>query len=420
MPRFDGRSRLPRGRFLCTSDGRNYFVPFALITSLFFLWGFAHSMLDVLNKHFQDTLRLSMTQAAMVQNAVYGGYFLMAIPAGRVIARFGYRSGVLLGLMLFALGALLVVPGSLLDDPQWSFFAFVGSLFVLGCGLTCLETSANPYTTILGDPTQAERRINLAQSLNGLGWILGPLVGLYLFRAGAQSDDVALPYALIGGVVLVVALLFSRASLPEVEEASVGSGVAQAGVMPLRRQRGFVLGIIALFLYVAAQTGINSFFINYTTAPAVGLSHQMATLFLSFGGMGLFLLGRLLGSWLMGYVSAVRLLAACALVATLSMLVLLSTDGCAGLLALLLCYACESIMFPTIFALALRGLGEQTKRAGSYLIMSIVGGAISPTLMALAAERFSLSTAFVIPLVCYAFIAYYALTYRVIGNQRVG
>ena len=401
-------------QFVRTRDGKNYLTPFLLITTLFFLWGFAHSMLDVLNKHFQQSLQISMIQAAFVQNAVYGGYFLMAIPAGKLISRFGYRAGVLTGLLLFGLGALSFIPGSLLSgSPLAAFYSFVLSLFVIGCGLTCLETSANPYVTVLGEREAAERRINFSQSFNGLGWILGPLVGLFLFREGAENDDVVLPYAIIGVVVLAVAAVFSRVKLPEVEEEA-GKGMAEAATATssVWSHPRFVFGLLALFLYVAAQTGLNSFFINYATDEAVGISNSTATLLLSFVCMGLFMLGRLGGSWFMGRFRAERLLALCALGATAATTVIALFGGRIGMVALFVCYFCESIMFPTIFALTIRGLGEKTKQASSYLIMSIVGGAIAPTLMAKAAEAASMQSAFIIPLVCFAVIAIFALRYK--------
>ncbi|MEE1270464.1 MAG: MFS transporter, partial [Prevotellamassilia sp.] len=240
-------------------DGTDFLAPFVLVTSLFFLWGFAHSILDVLNKHFQETLHINKTQSAFIQMVLYGGYFLMALPAGRIISRFGYRAGVLSGLCLYGIGALLFIPGSML----LSFPFFLFSLFVIGCGLTCLETAANPYVTVLGSPQDAERRINLAQSLNGLGWIVGPLVGgLFLFSGGSSEADIATPYTIIGVAVLLVAVLFSFVKLPDVQAASSVEAVEESD-RGLWSHRHFVFGLGALFLYVAAQTGINSFFINY-------------------------------------------------------------------------------------------------------------------------------------------------------------
>lgn len=379
--------------------------PFVLVTSLFFLWGLAHSILDVLNKHFQETMDgVGKTESALVQAVMYGGYFVMALPAGQIIKRYGYRAGVITGLLLYGIGALLFIPGGqLLSFP---FFLF--SLFVIGCGLTCLETSANPYVTVLGNAEGAARRINLSQSFNGLGWIVGPLIGgHFAFAVGADKGSIAIPYAIIGVVVLCVALVFAQVKLPEVQADGVAQTEAAHATDSLWQHRNFVYGLIALFLYVAAQTGINSFFINYVTEHA-GVSNVNASLLLGFGGMGLFMVGRMGGSWLMLRVRAERVLLYCAVGATLAMAVLLSGAGVAGVAAFMLCYLCESIMFPTIFALALKGVGQHTKRASSFLIMSIVGGAIAPVLMGLIADHASMAMAFIVPLCCFVVIAAYA------------
>ena len=388
-----------------TADGKNYLWPFVLVTSLFFLWGLAHSILDVLNKHFQETMEgVGKTESALVQAVMYGGYFVMALPAGQIIKRYGYRAGVITGLLLYGIGALLFIPGGqLLSFP---FFLF--SLFVIGCGLTCLETSANPYVTVLGNAEGAARRINLSQSFNGLGWIVGPLIGgHFAFAVGADKGSIAIPYAIIGVVVLCVALVFAQVKLPEVQADGVAQTESAHATESLWQHRNFVYGLIALFLYVAAQTGINSFFINYVTEHA-SVSNVNASLLLGFGGMGLFMAGRMGGSWLMLRVRAERVLLYCAVGATLAMAVLLSGAGVAGVAAFMLCYLCESIMFPTIFALALKGVGQHTKRASSFLIMSIVGGAIAPVLMGLIADHASMAMAFIVPLCCFVVIAAYA------------
>lgn len=388
-----------------TADGKNYLWPFVLVTSLFFLWGLAHSILDVLNKHFQETMDgVGKTESALVQAVMYGGYFVMALPAGQIIKRYGYRAGVITGLLLYGIGALLFIPGGqLLSFP---FFLF--SLFVIGCGLTCLETSANPYVTVLGNAEGAARRINLSQSFNGLGWIVGPLIGgHFAFAVGADKGSIAIPYAIIGVVVLCVALVFAQVKLPEVQADGVAQTESAHATDSLWQHRNFVYGLIALFLYVAAQTGINSFFINYVTEHA-SVSNVNASLLLGFGGMGLFMVGRMGGSWLMLRVRAERVLLYCAVGATLAMAVLLSGAGVTGVAAFMLCYLCESIMFPTIFALALKGVGQHTKRASSFLIMSIVGGAIAPVLMGLIADHASMAMAFIVPLCCFVVIAAYA------------
>lgn len=391
-----------------TADGHNYLWPFILVTTLFFLWGFAHSILDVLNKHFQETLHIDKTQSALVQAVVYGGYFLMALPAGWIIRRFGYRTGVIAGLMLYGVGALLFIPGGSIQ----SFPFFLLSLFIIGCGLTCLETAANPYVTVLGDSEGAEQRINLSQSFNGLGWIVGPLVGGY-FAFSQGGGNISLPYAVIGVVVLCVAFIFTRVKLPEVEAAEVETTTVRCAEKSIWQHRNFVWGMAALFLYVAAQTGINSFFINYVTETSPTISNDTAAMLLGYGGMGLFMVGRMGGGWIMARIRAERVLLACAIGATCAMGVLLTGAGVWGIVAFFVCYLCESIMFPTIFSLSLRGMGHHTKLASSLLIMCIVGGAIAPVVMGAIADNQSMSLAFIVPLLCFVFISVYAARSRV-------
>ena len=382
---------------------KQFLLPFVLIASLFFFWGFAHSILDILNKHYQDALVISKTRSALVQAMVYGGYFIMAIPAGAIIRKWGYRAGVLTGLILYGIGALLFIPGEMI----MSFNFFLVCLFVIGCGLTCLETASNPYIAVLGDEETSASRLNLAQSLNGLGWIVGPLVGgLLVFRgADGNSGSVALPYTIIGIAVLLIAIVISRVKLPEIKEDTVDITSGES----LFHSRTFVFGLVAIFFYVAAQTGINSFFINYVTESQPSVSSRDAALMLSFGGMGLFFVGRLLGSWGMSYIKAGALLLLCALGASACMLVVILGSGIIAVSALVITYLCESIMFPTIFALALRGLdASNTKRGSSYLIMGIVGGAIAPMLMGVLGET-DMAIGFIIPLVCFIVIADFAL-----------
>ena len=389
---------------------RQYLLPFVLIASLFFFWGFAHSILDILNKHYQDALVISKSRSALVQAMVYGGYFIMAIPAGRIIRKWGYKMGVITGLLLYGIGALLFVPG----ERLMSFNFFLFCLFIIGCGLTCLETASNPYITVLGDSDTAASRLNLAQSLNGLGWIVGPLVGgLFVFTgADGNSGSVATPYAIIGVIVLLIAIVISKIKLPEIKDETAGEQVVQSdgAGKSLWHSVIFVFGLLAIFFYVAAQTGVNSFFINYVTECIPSISSRTAALMLSFGGMGMFFVGRLLGSWLMNYVRAERLLLLCAIVASLCMIVVILGTGVVALSTLILTYLCESIMFPTIFALALQGLDvNSTKQGSSYLIMGIVGGAVAPVLMGVIGEE-NMAIGFVIPLVCYVVIAAFAMT----------
>ena len=384
--------------------GEQYIVPFVLIISLFFLWGFAHAILDVLNKHFQELLHINKSVSALIQAMMYMGYFVMAVPAGLFISRFGYRRGVVFGLVLYGIGSLLFIPGQ-----EWmSYRMFLFALFVIGCGLTFLETAANPYATELGPRETAASRLNFAQSFNGLGCICAPiLTGLLLFSedGGSGSGNVALPYACMGVVVLLVAVVFSRVRLPEIVHAEEVD--AEGHKVGLWKHKLFVFGLLALFAYEIGEISINSFFINYVLEQG-WMNARMASLVLSFGGLGLFMLGRFIGSWIMRRVRAEKMLFVCATGVVATMVVVPLDLGYVSLLALLLTYAFEAIMFPTIFALSLRGLGSNTKRASSFLMMSPVGGVVGPLLMGLVADYTSMVTAFVVPLVAYVVVWFYA------------
>ena len=301
------------------------------------MWGFAHGILEVLNPHFQESFHISKAMSALTQAAVYGAYFLMALPAGWIIRKWGYRRGVITGLVLFGIGALMFIPGSWIN----SFYFFVLSLFVIGCGLTCLETSANPYTTVLGHPDKAESRINLSQSLNGIGWIVGPLVGGQLLFSGV---NIAIPYALVGIFVLAVALVLSRIKLPDPRRAHEADTNEMVEEKPMRVM-AFGFGMLT-----------------------------------------------------------------CAILTLVATLIVGVCSGTLSLIAFFALYLGESIMFPTIFSLALRDAGTKTKLASSLLIMTIVGGAVAPVIMGYIADTTgSMAIAFLIPLVCYGVIGGYAL-----------
>ena len=429
-----------------SEDGTSYLIPFVLVTSLFFLWGFAHSLLDVLNKHFQDILHVSKAQSGLVQAAVYGGYFIMAIPAGMLMKRFGYKKGIIFGLLLYAFGAFLFYPAVHIQ----TFWAFLTALFIIALGLTCLETAANPYSTVLGPKASAAQRLNFSQSFNGLGWILGPLVGsLVLFGATDPKADpfasLAIPYVGIGIVVLLIALLFVKTKLPEINEAQAehvefteAEEISEAvGFKSLFHYRHFIWAVVAQFFYVAAQTGVNSFFINYVFDIFKSLEHGQvigsgfligilkmlggvepftdemyktaAGIILSIGGMGLFTVGRFVGSVLMGIFKPNRLLLFYALACMILTGIVITGVGAVAVIALCLIYFFMSIMFPTIFALGLRDLGSHTKRASSFLVMAIVGGAIFPALMGYIADISTMGIGFVVPLICFSFVFYFGL-----------
>lgn len=383
---------------------KQYIIPFVLLTSLFFLWGFAHAILDVLNKHFQELLAITKAHSALIQVTMYMGYFVMAIPAGLFINRYGYRRGVVFGLLLYGVGSLLFIPGQNL--MSFNFFLF--SLFVIGCGLVFLETAANPYVTELGAKETAASRLNFAQSFNGLGCIFAPiLAGLVLFSDEEQgaSGNVALPYAIMGVIVLLVGIVFTRVRLPEIKyETEVDESGHRVS---LWSHRLFIFGLIALFAYEVGEISINSFFINYVTEQD-WMNARQASLVLSFGGLSLFMAGRFIGSWIMRRVRAEKMLFWCATGTVVSTVLVVLDLGLISFIALLCCYAFEAIMFPTIFALSLKGLGSHTKRASSFLMMSPVGGAVGPLLMGYVADCSTMSMAFIVPCLGYVVVWLYA------------
>ena len=389
--------------------GKSYLVPFILITSLFLLWGFAHGLLDVLNKHFQGVFTMTKAESGLVQFSTYIAYFLMALPAGAFMKRYGYRKGIIMGLLLFAIGAFGFIPAAFLHSAT----PFLIALFVIACGLCILETAANPYSTILGPSASAAQRLNLSQSFNGLGWILGPFVGGLLIFGASEGDSMALtkPYILVGGIVLFVALLFFFTKLPEIkpeEEEEVTAIVEEKPAASLWKRRQFVRSVVAQFCYCAAQTGIFGFFINYVTEMDPGISNLRASRILAFGGMALFMIGRLSGSFTMKWLAPGRLLTWYSLLSAVCMALVVASVGTLSLYALYLSFFFMSIMFPTIFALGLEGMGVYTKKASSYIVMGVAGGAFSPMLMGYIGEE-NMALGFIVPLIAFLYILYFAI-----------
>jgi MFS transporter, FHS family, L-fucose permease len=391
---------------LRSPSGKSYLFPFLLISSLYLLWGCAHGMLDVLNRHFQGCFDMTKAQSGFVQFSTYLAYFVMAIPAGLIMKKLGYKKGLFLGLMMFALGAFAFIPAAFVNSP----LPFLAALFFLACGLCIIETGAHPYATVLGPPEAAAQRINVAAAFNGVGWIIGPLIGGTLIFGSEESDSMstAKPYILVGIVVLIVAITLLFVKLPEIvpptDEAEEGE-TAQSQ-KSIWKHRSFVLAVIAQFLYVAAQTGIFSFFINYVLELYPKLTNLEASRMLSLGGMGLFLVGRLTSSWFMKYMKPERLLALFAAAASVCMALVILSVGTLSFVALCASMYFMSMMFPTIFALGVHGLGAQTKQASSYIVMGVAGGAVSPILMGFIGET-NMAMGFFVPLFCFLFIWYY-------------
>ena len=405
------------GGLFRTADGKNLFVTFALVTSLFLLWGFCNGMIDILNKHFQNTLHINKFESGFVQFANYLAYFLMAIPSGLLARKFGYKGGIIIGLTLIASGAFWFIPATHIG----TYWAFLTGLFILASGMTCLETIANPYTTVLGSAEHGATRINIAQTFNGVGWILGPIIGgHFVFGGGSTTDANAglyLPYLGVGIVVAVLIIIFAMAYVPDLhaqEEAKVE--LEGKGTKPLFQRWHFVLGVVAQFLYVAAQTGIFSFFINYVLENDKTITESKASFMLGAYGFVLFTVGRFCGSAVISQFKP-----HCVLAAYAGLCVILTGmaigGGPLGFYGILGTFFFMSIMFPTIFALGIRGLGEHTKLGSSLIVMSIVGGAIAPPLMGHIADVSSMRMGFILPLVCFVFIAIYGMVWHKLESK---
>jgi FHS family L-fucose permease-like MFS transporter len=398
----------------------NYVFPFILVTSLFFMWGFAYGLLDTLNKHFQDVFHITKLRSTWLQVAYFGGYCIMALPAGLIMKRFGYKRGIILGLCLYALGALLFYPSAMIADYHF----FLISIFILACGLSCLETASNPYVTVLGRRETSEFRLNLAQCFNGVGSFLGPFLAAYLFfgqnelSGGARATSTSLAsvkytYVAIGIIVLVIAFLFYRSHLPEINEEEQLQASVKRHSRPLFQNRHFIWGVIAQFAYVAAQVGLAAFFINYTTENWSGSTAEIAAKLLGIS-LILFTVGRFVGTALMKVIRPHKLLAAYALINIALCFYVIYGSGEVSVYVLMVVFFFESIMFPTIFALGVKDLGEHTRQGGSFMIMAIVGGAAIPPIMGVISDNVSTPMAYWVPLICFVVVLYYGLRgYRI-------
>jgi MFS transporter, FHS family, L-fucose permease len=404
---------------------RKYVLPFVLVTSLFFLWAFGVNLNDVLIPHFKSAFSLSDFQSSFIQIAFFGGYFLAALVAGRLMERIGYKRGILSGLFLCAGGALLFVPAGSLGI----YGLFLLSSFVLACGQSFLEVAANPYATILGAPESSERRLNFAQSFNAVGavvalLVVGPLIlsatvpsaealaqlspsALQAYRA-AQTATVRIPYLVIAGIFLAVAALIYFAHLPEIREAAAsdeaGASASWEGVLS---HKHLVRGVIAQFLYVGAQVGVGSFVIRFVMHAQPFLGPRAAARYLQLHLIG-FMIGRFTGSALMKTIRASRLLAFFAFGALVCAVIATSTSGVIPIYAVVLIGFFHSIMFPTIFALGIKNLGPFTKRGSSLLVMAIIGAAVVPPIMGKISDLSNIQRAFLVPLLCYAYVFYFA------------
>jgi FHS family L-fucose permease-like MFS transporter len=404
------------------NNKNTYLIPFILITVLFFLWGFAHNLNPILIPHLKKACQLSDLQSALIDSAFFVGYFVMALPAGYFMNKYGYKSGIIFGLLLFALGAFLFVPAA--NTLAFSFFLF--ALFVIASGLTFLETAANPYVTVLGDANSATQRLNFSQSFNGLAASLAPFIGGQFILSGKDLSDndkssmtsnqiqsylmeeassVKIPYIIIGLVVLVVAIFIWRSNLPEIVEESNQDNETGSG--SILKQKNLVLGVIAQFFYVGAQVCISSFFIRFLGKTS-GIDEKTAAIYLSVALL-LFMIGRFVGTYLMRFVAPYKLLIVYSAINVVLLFGAIAVGGSFAIYALIGVEFFMSIMFPTIFSLSIIGLGKQTKLGSSLLIMSIVGGAIFPLIMGQISDMYSIQTAYVVPALCFFVVLYFGL-----------
>jgi MFS transporter, FHS family, L-fucose permease len=386
---------------------RKYILPLVLITSLFFLWALGVNLNDVLIPHLKKAFRLTDLQSSLIQTAFFGGYFLAALPAGRLMERIGYKKGILTGLALCATGALLFIPAATI----LAYWFFLLALFVMACGQSFLEVAANPYVTVLGPAGSAERRLNLAQSFNSVGAVVTPVIGAAFILTNtesqaaqtAEANTVRIPYLIIACIFLAVAAMIYFTKLPEVQDdAPEPQKLREAWKHPY-----LVRGVLAQFFYVGAQVGVASFIIRLTEYLVPGTADKAAAGYLKWHLLG-FMIGRFAGSAMMKYIPASRLLAAFAVACLICVTVALVTTGSIPIYAVVLIGFFHSIMFPTIFALSIKGLGAYTKLGSSLLVMSIIGGAVLPVTMGYVSDATNIQRALIVPLVCYVYILSFA------------
>jgi len=401
----------------------NWLFPFILVTSLFFFWGFVHNLDPILIPHLRKSFRLNDLQSSLIDSSVFIAYFAMALPAGYVMRKYGYKSGFVGGLLLFALGCFLFLPAA--DTHQYIYF--LGALFIIASGLTFLETAANPYATIIGPPETATRRLNFAQSFNGLAAMVAPIIGGQFILSGTEMSDeayaplspealnnyltteaqsVKMPYLILGILVLLVAVLFMVSKLPDVKEGDD----SKSGNNPLKafRHRHLTWAVVAQFFYVGAQVCVGSFFIKMARTGA-GMDEKTAAQYLGWGYGAAFMLGRFVGTFLMGRFASEKLLSAYALINIVLSAVAIFGSGIVVVYALIAIAFFMSIMFPTIFSLGIKDVGADTKMASSLIVMSIVGGAFLPPVLGIISDATgSIQNGYIVPLLCFVVVFLFA------------
>jgi FHS family L-fucose permease-like MFS transporter len=390
-----------------------YVPTYVFVTSLFLLWGIAITMGDLLNRRFQTVLNVSLADSGLVQFSIFGAYFIMGIPAGLFMKKYGYKNGVLLGLALYAIGAFMFYPAA--EAQSFDFFRL--ALFILACGLATLETVAHPFSAALGHEDTSEQRINLSQTFNGVGAIIGPVLGSYIILRNVPTGDVVVDlapvkylYIAIGLVVAAVAVSFSFIKVPPLtSESSEEEMVSSAPKKGLFQHRHFIWAAIAQFFNVAAQGATWAFFINYAVKYMPEMTDEKAGYYFSFS-MVLLLAGRAVGTFLMRFIKPNILLAIFAGANIVMCLIISQTWGWVSFIALMMLNFFMSIMFPTIFGLGLRNLGEHKQRASSFIVMGVVGGAVFPPIMGKVAD-INVAQSYLTPIICYAVVLLFGLVF---------
>jgi MFS transporter, FHS family, L-fucose permease len=407
------------------SKSNKYLLPFILVTSLFFLWAFLHNINPILIPHLKKACQLTDTQSAFIDTAVYLAYFSIALPAGWFMHKYGYKKGIIFGLLLYGIGTLLFLPAA----SSLNYSLFLLALFIIASGATFLETVANPYITKLGDENTSAQRLNFAQSFNGVGAFIAPIIGGQMILSGvehtpaeigqmkiagtlntylqSEADTVRIPYIVIAVIVLLLVALFFVTKLPEGENAEEGNGKGFS--FNVLRHRHVRWAVIAQFFYVGAQVCVGSFFIRFSKYVADIPEKEAAFKWGSIAMVG-FMVGRFTGTFFMKYIKPEKLLGLYALINIVLLAVATFTHGSIAVYALIAVPFFMSIMFPTIFALGIKGLGEETKIASSFIVMSIVGGALFPLLIGRISDATSgnIQLGYIVPLVCFMAIALYA------------
>ena len=377
---------------------------FIAMTCLFFFWGFITSLNDILIPHLKAVFDLSYTKAVLVQSCFFGAYFVVSPLAGRIIAKVGFQQGIVIGLLTTASGAALFYP----SEELHIYVMYLFSFFILASGITILQVAANPYVAALGADETSASRLNLAQAANSAGTALSPYIGAVLILGAAATDTTTVqgPYLIMAAILFVAALVFRKINLPVLSNVE---SQKETGEENLWKRRSLVLGALAIFLYVGGEVAIGSFLVSYFAETSIAALDETAAGKMVAWYWFLAMVGRFVGAGLMMYIPATRYLAVNALIAIVMIIVSMNTSGSVAMWSILAVGFFNSIMFPTIFTLAVKGLGSMTSKGSGLVCQGIVGGAFIPLIQGMAADSIGIQLSFVVPMMCYIYIGWYAL-----------